>query len=443
MRETRLGTDTSRCGRGGALARPPLLLRLVDGFDILRQPNYRRFLTGQVFSLVGTWMQRIAQDWLVLELSGKDPVALGVATGLQFLPVLLLSLWAGVLADRLDVRRALMALQSLMGMCALVLGLLELTGSVRLWHVYLLCFALGCLSALDAPIFESFVVEMVGKDDVSKAVALNSTTFNVSRVVGPALAGWAIGWWGTGPVFLCNTVSFAAVVAGLMATDPSTLHRRPTARRARGQLGEGLRYTWNDPDLMLLMGLTLVVGTLASFSTAVATAAAKVFGAGAGSFGLLSTLLALGMLAGSVIASLRGKTSLERLRMLLVRSAALLGVLDLALGLMPGIWLFGLLLVGTGTAATVFVIAAHTTVQMSVSDEVRGRVTGLYMLVLLGGTPLGGPLTGWLADALGGRAPFVLGGAAILLAAGVVAAAFHRRHGRPAADTRAVGPSTT
>ncbi|WP_443077959.1 MFS transporter [Streptomyces sp. NBC_01450] len=430
---TRLATSTGRRGHSedDRVPRPRLLARLFGGFDVLRERNFRRFVTGQVLSLVGTWMQRVAQDWLVLELSGKDPVALGVATGLQFLPIVFLSLWAGVLADRVDVRRALIGLQTLMGLCALALGLLDVSGSVRLWHVYLLCLVLGCLSALDAPIFEKFVVEMVGKEGIAKAVALNSMTFNVARVVGPALAGWAIAWHGTGPVFLANAVSFAAVVVGLLSTDPATLHHRQPVARTPGLLRAGLRYAWGDPDLVLLLTLTLVVGVCASFGTAVATAAAKVFGSGAGSFGLLSTMLALGMLAGSVFSTLRGGSAPSRPRALVTGSAAALGALELAVGLMPNVWLFGLLLIGAGAAATVFVVTAHSTVQMSVSEDVRGRVMGLFMLVLLGGTPLGGPLTGWLADVLGGRAPFVLGGAAILLTAGGVAAAFHRRGERP------------
>jgi len=201
-------------------------------FSSLRERNYRLYAGGQVISNVGTWMQRVAQDWLVLELSGRSPAALGFAAGLQFLPTLVLSMWAGMLADRMDKRRLLLVLQAGMGGCALILGLLDVTGIVALWQVYLFCLVLGCFTAMDAPIRQSFVGEMVGPRNVTNAVALNSMTFNLARVVGPAVAGVMITWVGTGWVFLSNAVSFVAVIAGLFAMDPTKL-RRHTANKVR------------------------------------------------------------------------------------------------------------------------------------------------------------------------------------------------------------------
>ncbi|HYS34307.1 MAG TPA: MFS transporter, partial [Pseudonocardiaceae bacterium] len=230
-------------------------------FSSLRERNYRLYAGGQVISNVGTWMQRVAQDWLVLELSGRSPMALGIAAALQFLPTLVLSMWAGMLADRMDKRRLLLGLQAGMGGCALVLGLLDVTGIVALWQVYLFCLVLGGFTAMDAPIRQSFVSEMVGPKNVTNAVALNSMTFNLARVVGPAVAGVMITLVGTGWVFLSNAVSFVAVIAGLFAMDPTKLHRVARLPRQRGQLVEGLRYVRGRTDLVVLLVLVFCVST--------------------------------------------------------------------------------------------------------------------------------------------------------------------------------------
>ncbi|MFG2793359.1 MFS transporter [Streptomyces sp. NPDC048419] len=384
-------------------------------FSVLRERNYRRFARSQIVSLIGTWMQRVAQDWLVLSLSGGSPVALGAAAGLQFLPILFLSLWAGVLADRVDSRRTLMILQTLMALSALGLGLLDLTDTVQLWSVYLFCLVLGCLSALDAPIFETYVVEMVGTENAGSAVALNSMNFNVARIIGPAVAGSAIAWAGTGWVFIANAASYAAVVFALLMTDKHSLYRIPPAPRAPGMVREGLRYLRGRADLGALMVLVLTVGVFANFTASLAVAAVQIFALGVDGYGYLSTMLALGMLLGAAGAVRRGVRGRPRLRVSFVCAAAL-GSVEAVLGLMPTAWLFGLVLIPVGAVLTLFVTAAHSTIQLSVPPWVRGRVMGLYMMVLLGGTPLGAPLSGWLAQVLGARAPFLVGGAVLALA---------------------------
>jgi MFS family permease len=386
-------------------------------FGSLRERNYRLFAGGQVVSNVGTWMQRVAQDWLVLELSGRSPMALGIAAALQFLPTLGISVWAGMLADRMDKRRLLLVVQAGMGVTGLVLGLLDVTGAVALWHVYLLCLLLGCFSAVDAPVRQAFVSEMVGRAQVTNAVALNSMTFNLARIVGPAVAGLMITWVGTGWVFLSNAVSFGAVIAGLLAMDPKRLHRVARVPRQPGQLREAVRYVRSRPDLTVLMTLVFLVSTFGmTFFATLANVAANVFHRNADGYGLLSTLMAVGTLTGSTLAARRSTNGRPRLRFVL-GGALVFGVLETTLGVMPTYLSFGLVLVPLGAALITFITAANSTTQLSVPAELRGRVMGLYMLVFLGGNPVGGPMTGWLAEQFGGRSPFLVGGAISVLAA--------------------------
>jgi MFS family permease len=386
-------------------------------FGSLRVRNYRLFASGQVISNVGTWMQRIAQDWLVLTLTGKDPVALGIAASLQFLPVLMFTLWAGVLADRLDKRKLLVIVQSGMAASALVLGVLDVTGLVQLWQVYLLCFVLGVFTAADMPVRNSFVAEMVGSEQLTNAVALNSSTFNLARVVGPAIAGMMIIWVGTGWVFLINAVSTVAVIAQLLRMNTAELHRNKVVSRSPGQLREGLRYVRGRPDVLTVLILVLCVSTFAiTFFATLAIAAANVFHREADAYGLLSTLLAVGTLTGALLAarrSIRGRPSPR----LLMGSAFAFGVLEVIAGLMPSYLTFGLALIPVGIFLMTFMTTANTTVQLSVSPEMRGRVMGLYMLVFVGGNPIGAPMVGWLAAEFGGRSPFIVGGAIATLSA--------------------------
>jgi MFS family permease len=398
-------------------------------FASLRIRNYRLFASGQVVSNVGTWMQRIAQDWLVLELSGYDPVALGVAATLQFAPTLLLTLWAGVLADRHDKRKMLMLIQTGMAACALVLGLLDVSGMVALWHVYTLCFVFGVFTAFDPPVRQSFVGEMVGKDQLTNAVALNSSTFNLARIVGPAIAGLMIIWTGTGWVFLVNAVSTVAVIVNLGRMNPAELHRDPTPARKRGQLLEGLRYVRGRPDIMAVMVLIFCVSTFAiTFNTTLAVVAANVFHRQADGYGLLSTLLAVGTFAGAILAVRRSTRRKPGLR-LLIGAALAFGVLELIAGLMPNYLTFGLALIPVGLAMMTFMNTANGTVQLGTAPEMRGRVMALYMLVFLGGNPIGGPMTGWMAAEFGGRSPFVIGGIIATVCALVCGIVLARRGG--------------
>ncbi|WP_267935135.1 MFS transporter [Saccharothrix sp. S26] len=398
-------------------------------FGSLRVRNYRLYASGQVVSLVGLWMQRVAQDWLVLELSDGSPVALGIAAALQFAPTLLLSLWAGVLADRMDKRKLLLVLETGLGLCALTLGLLDVTGVVQLWHVYLLCLLLGAVSAVETPVRQSFVVEMVGRDQLTNAVALNAMTFNLARMVGPAVAGVMIIVVGTGWVFLINAVSFVGVLAGLLLMRASELHRGDPVPREKGQLREGLRYVRKRPDLVILLFLVFFISTFGlNFYVTLAVLARNTFGGDADAYGLLSTMLAVGTLAGATLAAKRSANGKPRLRLLIIGALAF-GVLEIVAGIMPSIWLTCAALIPLGIAMMTFTTTANATVQLAVSPAMRGRVMGLYMLVFLGGNPVGGPVMGWLAEHFTARAPLVVGGAVSILAAVVGGVVLARRGG--------------
>ncbi|WP_434451276.1 MFS transporter [Lentzea sp. E54] len=375
--------------------------------------NYRLYASGQIISLVGVWMQRVAQDWLVLELSNGSAMALGIAASLQFLPVLLLSMWGGVLADRLDKRKLLLWLESALGLCALALGLLDVTGVVELWHVYLLCLLLGAFSAVETPVRQSFVVEMVGRESLTNAVAINSMMFNLARIIGPAIAGVTIVAIGTGWVFLANAISFVGVVGGIWLMRTSQLLRSEPLPREKGQLLSGLRYVRGRPDLLTVMLLVFFVATLGmNFYMTLAIMARNVFGGDADAYGLLSTLIAVGTLAGAMWAARRKTPKLT----VFIGSAIVFGVLEVVSGLMPTMILTGLMMIPVGIAMMTFNTTANATIQLAVEPEMRGRVMGIYMLVFLGGNPVGGPLMGWLGE-LNGRAPIVVGGAASAIVA--------------------------
>jgi MFS family permease len=369
-------------------------------------------------------MQRVAQDWLVLNLTHGSGSALGITTGLQFLPMLLFGLYGGVLADRYRKRRILMVTQAVMGAFALVLGVLAITGTARVWHVYALAFCLGMATVVDNPARQTFAVEMVGPADLPNAIALNSATFNMARVVGPAIAGVLIAAIGTGPVFLVNAASFGAVLLGLYLMREEELHVREPVPRADGQLREGLRYVKERRQLVMLL---IIVGFVAAFGMnfqmTTALMSRGVFHTGASSFGLASTVLAVGALTGSLLAARRRK---PRMRLVLVAATAF-GLLEIATGLMPNYLTFLVALVPTGAALLTFNTAANTFMQLSVSAQMRGRVMGLYMLVFVGSAPIGSPVIGWLSEIFGPRASLVIGGTVSLAAiVGVVAAMAHR-----------------
>jgi MFS family permease len=383
-------------------------------------------------------MQRVAQDWLVLELTHGSGTALGIATGLQFLPQLLFSLWGGVLADRYPKRAILFVTQTVMGVLALLLGLLALTGVVTVWQVYLLAFALGLVAVVDNPTRQAFVTELVGPGRVVNAVGLNSATFNLARIAGPAVAGLVIGVAGTPAAFLINAASYGAVLAGLKLMRPAELHLLARAPRAPGQLREAARYVAARPALWLTLALVFFVSTFGmNFQVTTALMSREVFRTGAGAFGLASAAYAVGALGGALLSARRGSPGMR----LMLGAALGFGILEVLSGLMPSYWLFLVSLVPTGLAVLMFSTTANSTLQLGSAPKVRGRVMGLYMLVFLGGAPLGSPLTGWLAERFGARMSLLAGGAISVVAAAAVAwllARYHRPRavaaGRPAAQ---------
>jgi MFS family permease len=394
-------------------------------FGSLQSRNYRLFATGQVISNTGSWMQRVAQDWLVLNLTHNSGTALGITTGLQFAPMLM-SMWGGAVADRYSKRHILMVTQALMGGLALVLGVLALTGTVRIWQVYLLAFALGMVTVVDNPTRQSFAVEMVGKDGMANAIALNSAVFNLARIAGPAVAGLVISAVGTPMAFLVNAASYGAVLIGLKLMRPGELHRVARAPRAKGQLLEALAYVKARPTLWMTLILIFFVSTFGmNFQVTNALMARGVFHTGAGAFGLASTLFAFGALGGALIAAQRGR---PRLGLLLVTSMAF-SVFEILTGLMPDFLAFLIMLIPTGLTLLTLTTAANSTMQLGTTAVMRGRVMGLYMLVFLGGTPLGSPLAGWIAADFGPRMSMVSGGVISVIATGVVALMLARRTG--------------
>jgi MFS family permease len=386
------------------------------------------FATGQVISNTGTWMQRVAQDWLVLELTHGSGVAVGLATGLQFLPLLLFSLWGGMIADRYPKRRVLMVTQATMGGLALILGVLAVTGTVRPWHIYLLAFGLGLATVVDNPTRQSFAIEMVGRDDLQNAIGLNSAVFNLARITGPAVAGLVISLIGTSAAFFVNAASYLTVIVSLHLMRQSELRPAERVARAKGQLREGLAYVWSRPDLLMTMVLVFFIATFGmNFQVTTALMSRVVFNTGAGKFGLASAVFAVGALIGALVAARRSQTGMR----LLVWAALAFGVLEAATAVMPFYWSFLVLLVPTGLAVISFSTLANSSIQLSTPAEMRGRVMGIYMLVFLGGAPLGAPLTGWVAEQAGTRTAMLAGAVISVAATMVVAVLIARQRGVP------------
>lgn len=395
-------------------------------FRSLKVRNYRLYASGQLISLTGTWMQRVAQDWLVLELTNSG-TALGIVTALQFGPSLVLGLWGGVLADRYDKRKMLLATQTGLALVALLLGLLDVGGIVQYWQVLVLATALGTISALDTPVRQSFVVEMVGKHELANAVAINSTIFNAGRVLGPALAGVMISGIGTGFVFLINAGSSVGVLIALGMMRTAELRPSPPLRRAGGQLRDGFRYVRGREDLVLTMVLVFVIGTFGlNFQITTALLAKQVFHRSASGYGLLSTALAIGACVGAVIATRRTRRPSQ---LFLLGMALVFAVLEIGTGVMPGFDSTALLLVPTGLVMLTFTTAANSSVQLGVEPTMRGRVMALYLVCFMGGTPFGAPIIGWVAGAFGPRWGLIGGGLICLIAALGLAAVIARRRG--------------
>ncbi|GAA2789044.1 MFS transporter [Kitasatospora sp. CM 4170] len=380
-------------------------------FSSLRVRNYRYYFAGQVVSNTGTWMQRIAQDWLVLSLTGS-PLAVGITTAMQFLPMLLLGLFGGVLADRMPKRRLLIYTQGAMGLLAAGLAVLTVGGVVTPYYVYAFALLLGLVTVVDNPTRQAFVSEMVGPKDLANAVSLNAANFQTARLVGPAVAGLLIAAVGSGWAFAVNALSFAAVIGGLLAMRESELRPSPPIARQKGQLREGLRYVRERPELLWPMVLAGFIGTFGfNFPTLLSGFAHDTFHVGAGQYGLLNTAMAVGSLAGALLAARRGAPRLRRL----VGAALAFGALEVVAAFAPGYWTFAVLLTLIGVFGLSFNTSVNSALQLGTDPEMRGRVMGLLVLVFTGGTPIGAPVVGWVTASYGPR----LG----LLACGLVSAA--------------------
>ncbi len=377
-------------------------------FAALKHRNYRIYQSGAFVSNIGTWMQRVAQDWLVLELSGGSGLAVGITTALQFLPTLFVSPYGGVIADRFDKRTVLRFSQSWMAGCALLLGLLAVTGVAQTEMVYALALLFGVGSAFDVPARQSFVSELVPMNLVPNAIGLNAAGFHSARIIGPALAGLVIHFFGSGWAILSNALTYAAFLIALSAMDAALLHPTERMARAKGQIREGIAYVRRRSDLLLVLCTVFCVGTFGmNFQMTTALMAQQEFQRGAGEYGILSSFMAVGSLAGALLAARR--TRAPRLRFV-VGAALVFGVIEVAAGLMPGYWTFAAFLPLVGLASLLTLTAANAAAQMGSDPQVRGRVMALYSMVLMGGTPIGAPLLGWVGEVFGPRWTLIGGG---------------------------------
>ncbi|MES0838037.1 MFS transporter [Nocardiopsis tropica] len=401
-------------------------MRRIAMFRSLAVRNYRLYALGQLLSNPGTWMQRIAQDWLVLQLSGGSGIALGMTTALQFLPLLLFGLWGGALVDRLDKRRLLICTQSVMGALAVALGVLATAGAAEVWHVYVFAFALGLVTVLDNPGRQAFVPEMVDREHLSNAIALNSASFQLGRVTGPAIAGLLIAVIGSGPVFLINGASFGFTIIALAMIRTAELTTTEPVPRGKGQIREGLRYIGGRRDLVLLLVLAAATQFFgANGQNQIALVVNNVFEAGAAAFGVAAAFLAVGALIGALLAARRDR---PRIRLVLIGSMAF-GLLQVAAGLMPGYVSFVVVLVPMGMAFLTYVTTLNATFQLSVDPQMRGRVMSMFLLVFMGVTPIGAPVVGLLADAFGPQASLVIGGTVTVLVVAALTGPLFRVHG--------------
>lgn len=398
-------------------------------FRSLASVDYRIWFAGALVSNIGTWMQRTAQDWIVLtQLSDHDAVAVGITMALQLGPQLLLVPLSGLVADRFDRRRTLMVTQGAMALLGAGLGLVLLLGVAQLWTVYLFALLLGIASAFDAPVRQTFVSELVGGSNVANAVALNSASFNAARTIGPAVAGLLVAAVGAGWVFVLNSVSFAAVLTSLFFIRPSRLFRTPRPPRAKGQLLEGFRYVRGRPDLLVIFAIVFVIGTLGfNYQIFTSTMTTIEFGEGSTAFGVLTSIMAIGSVVGALVTASRDR---PRIRTVVLASGGF-GLAALVAAVMPTYWSFAAATICIAFCGQLIMTMANGTVQTTTSPAMRGRVMALYMAIFMGGTPIGAPIVGWVADAFGPR--YGLGLAALAgVAAFALGAVWLRR--RRAAD---------
>jgi MFS family permease len=382
-----------------------------DTFRSLHNRNYRLYFIGQTISVSGTWMQQLAQAVLILQLTNKSGTALGILTALQFLPMLIFGAWGGVIADRFDKRRILFGTQVAAGVLALVMGLIVSSGHAEVWNVYLLSVLLGFVNVIDNPARQTFVLEMVGREDLPNAVSLNSVVMNSSRVVGPAIAGVLIAVFGIAPCFYINAASYVAVVVALSMMDTSLLHRLPTVERAKGQLREGFRYAWSEPMVRVPLLMMAVIGTFAfNFQVVIPLIATKTFDKGAGGIALLLSAMGLGAVLGGLSVASRRGVSHKRL----ITLSMTMGVTILIASAAPSLATEVIALFLMGAAAFAFIAVANTTIQLTAAPEMRGRVMALYAIAFLGSTPIGGPIVGWISQVYGPRIGFAIGGVAAI-----------------------------
>ncbi len=406
-------------------------------FSALSIPNFRRYFVGQSISLVGTWMQAVAQSWLVFTLTHSS-TALGGVIALQTLPVLLLGPYAGVIADRVDKRKLMIVLQSLMGVQALVLGVLTVTHVVRFWDVCVLAVVLGLNNTFENPARQSFVLEMVGADEVRNAVSLNSTMVNAARAVGPAVAGLLIATVGEGVCFLVNAVSFVAVVYSLVSMDAGALRPTVPTRRAKGQLRAGFRYVARDPRLGIPLLMMAIVGTLAyEFQVTLPVVAKQTFHGGAATYGFLTAAMGIGAVCGGLVTAARGRTGLRPLTI----ASLLFGLAILFAAGSPLLAIEFAALAAVGWGSVMFLATGNSTLQLEADPSMRGRVMALWAVAFLGSTPVGGPLIGWIVAATSARVGLAVGGLSCIVAAalglGTMArlGMLHRGHRRLTPDT--------
>jgi MFS family permease len=387
----------------------------AGAFRALKVYNYQVWAAGAFVSNIGTWMQRVAQDWLVLtQLTHHDASALGIVMGLQFAPQLLLLPWSGLAADTLNQRKLLMLTQALMGFLALALGLLTVTGMIRLWEVYVFAFLFGSAAALDAPVRQTFVGELVGDEYLTNAVALNSTSFNAARMIGPALAGLLIAGIGTGWAFLLNGVSFVAVLLSMSLLRVADLKPNPRMKPSARGFMEGFRYVWRRHDLRAILVMLALIGTFGlNFPIFISTMAVKVFHTDARGFGMLSSIMAIGTVTGALLAAGREKPNFSSL----LAGSAVFGIGCTLAALAPGYWWFAAALVVIGVAALTFTNATNSMMQLDTEPAMRGRVMALRLGVALGGTPVGAPIVGWVANHFGPRWALAIAALSGLLAA--------------------------
>jgi len=383
-------------------------------FASLRFRNYRLYFVSQIISFSGTWMQSIALSWLVLELTGSG-TALGTVLATQFLPTLLLAPVGGLLADRFEKRRLIMGTQTVAGLLALTLGVITLTGVVELWMVYLLAACFGTVTALDNPSRQTFVMEMVGADDVSNAVTLNSVVVNAARVIGPAVAGIVIALFGVGECFVFNAVSYLAVVVALLLIRSDQLHPSARSARAPRQVRDGFRYAWSEPILRTTIVMLVLIGTFTfEFSTTLPMLAEFTFGSGPTGLAIMTSLMGAGAVVGGLVVASVGPPTPQRL----VAVAVGFGLAVGAVAVMPTIGLVYAVMPFVGVASVSMIAFSNATLQLHSDPQMRGRVMSLFSMALIGSTPIGGPIVGWLGDHTSPRIALLVGAVGAFAAAG-------------------------